>query len=189
MDPKTFWRIIDAYVTEDKADAPYGYAEYAERLGEMSPAELVEYASAMRRELNAAHSWDMWGAAYLICGGCSDDGFAYFCGWLLAQGSDIFLQAVEHPDSLAEYLVHYEGDDVFEDEDILSVALTTYEEKTGGFEGFELTVKPAAEPAGEQWDIEEEGELEARLPKLFAYLVAEDGAREEDDEEGEEEEL
>jgi hypothetical protein len=29
---------------------------------------------------------DQWGAAYLANGGCSDDGFDYFRGWLIGQG-------------------------------------------------------------------------------------------------------
>ncbi len=189
MTSKTFWRTIDNFVSEDKSEVAYGYAEFREYLAGLSPAEIVDFASAMRQELNSAHSWDMWGAAYLICGGCSDEGFAYFCGWLMAQGSDVFLQAVDNPDSLADHLAHYEGDDFFEDEEILSAPLSVYEEKTGGFEGFELTARPVTEPAGEQWDIEEEGEQEARLPKLYAYLMDEDhdlGRNEQEDNEEEE---
>ncbi len=187
MDQKAFWKIIDSHVSDEKLEAEYGYAEFAERLGEMSREDILEFASAMRVALNSAHTWDMWGAAYLICGGCAEEGFAYFCGWLMAQGSDVFLQAVDNPDWLAEYLPDYDGDDIFEDEAILAAPLVAFEEKTGGYEGFELTERPVAEPAGEQWDIEEQGELEARLPKLYAYFVAEDA--EDEGDEGEEEEL
>jgi len=188
MNQAAFWKIIDAFVSDEKLEAEYCYAEFAERLGGMSRDEILEFASAMRVALNTAHTWDMWGAAYLICGGCAEEGFAYFCGWLMAQGSEVFRQAVDHPDSLAEYLPDYEGDDIFEDEALLAAPLVAFEEKTGGYEGFELTERPVAEPAGEQWDIEEQGELEARLPKLYAYFVAEEGDADAD-EEGEEEEL
>jgi hypothetical protein len=188
MDQAAFWKIIDAYVSDDKLESEYGYAEFAERLEAMSRDDILEFASAMRRALNTAHTWDMWGAAYLVCGGCAEEGFAYFCGWLMAQGSEVFRQAVDHPDSLAEYLPDYEGDDVFEDEAILAAPLAAFEEKTGSYEGFVLTERPASEPEGEQWDIEEQGELEARLPKLYAYLIAEEGDGE-DEEESEEEEL
>ena len=186
MDPNAFWKIIDTFVSDDKSEAEYAYAEFAERLEAMSRADILEFASAMRRELNTAHTWDMWGAAYLICGGCAEEGFAYFCGWLMAQGSEVFRQAVDHPDSLAEYLPDNEGDDVFEDEALLAAPLAAFEEKTGSYDGFELTERPVSEPAGEQWDIEELGELEARLPKLYAYFAAEES---DDEEEGEEEEL
>ena len=32
----------------------------------------------------------LWDAAYLINGGCSDDGFDYFRGWLVDQGRETF---------------------------------------------------------------------------------------------------
>jgi Protein of unknown function (DUF4240) len=57
------------------------------------------------------HSWLMaqfyrlalWGAAYLINGGCSDDGFDYFRGWLLSQGHATWQAALADPDSLADH--------------------------------------------------------------------------------------
>jgi len=42
---------------------------------------------AFRRYLNKAYTWDLWGAAYLINGGCSDDGFEYFRRWLVSRGA------------------------------------------------------------------------------------------------------
>ena len=52
--------------------------------------------------LAEAYHWDLWGAAYLINGGCSDDGFEYFRRWLVLQGRDVFQAAVSNPDTLAE---------------------------------------------------------------------------------------
>lgn len=185
MDARSFWRIIDEYVSEDKTDAEYFYAGLSERLLEMSPDGLLGFASAMRAELNTACTWDMMGAAYLIQGSLSDEGFDAFCGWLMAQGSEVFRQAVYHPDSLADYLRNYDGGDLFEDEDILSAPMSAYEETTGSLDDYELTVDRLQQPGGEQWDIEDESDQEARLPRLHAYFNEDD-----DDtivEEGEEE--
>ena len=52
--------------------------------------------------LAASDKEDLWGAAYLINGGCSDDGFDHFRGWLMTQGREVFARAVAEPDSLAE---------------------------------------------------------------------------------------
>lgn len=41
-------------------------------------------------------------AASLILGGCSDDGFEYFRGRLIAQGREVFERSVADPDSLAD---------------------------------------------------------------------------------------
>ena len=45
-----------------------------------------------RRGLLVARSydWNLWGAAYLMKGGCSDDAFDYFRGWLVAQGRRVW---------------------------------------------------------------------------------------------------
>jgi hypothetical protein len=50
-----------------------------------------------------SYRWDLWGAAYLINGGCSDDGFDYFRGWLLSQGRAIWQATLADPDSLADH--------------------------------------------------------------------------------------
>ena len=44
----------------------------------------------------------LWPAAYVINGGCSDDGFDFFRGRLMLQGRETFRQAVADPDSLAD---------------------------------------------------------------------------------------
>src|SRR5215472_15971622 len=43
------------------------------------------------------------GAAFLIAGGCSDDGFIDFRAGLIAQGRDWYHEAAASPDSLADH--------------------------------------------------------------------------------------
>src|SRR5262245_2640606 len=74
------------------------------RLAKLKPDEIVDFDhwwGLMKRE---AYHWHLWGAAYLINGGCSDDGFIDFRSWLILQGRDIFHAAVSNPDSLADVL-------------------------------------------------------------------------------------
>jgi hypothetical protein len=44
----------------------------------------------------------LWAAAYLINGGCSDDGFESFRCWLIVQGRTVFERSVADPDTLAD---------------------------------------------------------------------------------------
>jgi len=44
---------------------------------------------------------DLWGAAYLINGGCSDDAFEYFRGWLIVQGRGTYERIVADPPILS----------------------------------------------------------------------------------------
>ena len=53
--------------------------------------------------MDRAYRQELWGAAYLINGGCSDDGFVYFLGWLIAQGRDVYQAALPDPDSLVSH--------------------------------------------------------------------------------------
>jgi hypothetical protein len=111
----------------------------------------------------------LWAAAYLINGGCSDDGFDYFRGWLLAQGKTVFFAAIANPDSLAEVLPHLPGwqpGEELEFEDMLSIASDIFEPRTGSYPPF-----PAQDPDhvfGEMWDEENDDFYREHLPRLYA---------------------
>src|SRR5262245_21993141 len=54
-------------------------------LSALEPDDVTEYAQPLWTALASSYMTDLWGAAYLINGGCSDDGFDYFRGWLMSQ--------------------------------------------------------------------------------------------------------
>jgi|SRR5262245_54514525 len=64
--------------------------------------EMASLEVAFGRYLNNAYSWSLWGAAYVIHGGCSNDGFEYFRLWLVSRGRNGYERAPAEPDSLAE---------------------------------------------------------------------------------------
>jgi hypothetical protein len=112
-----------------------------------------------------AFQWDLWGAAYLIGGGCSDDGFADFRNWLISMGRRVFEEAVSSADSLAQVVDAPGVEDVFFEE-FSHVAAEAYEELTGRELPGETGRGPDV-PAGEEWSEEGE-ELRKRLPRLWA---------------------
>ena len=94
-------------------------------------------------------------------GGCSDDSFDYFRGWLIAQGKQVYEQALRDPETLA--LVATPDD--WEFEDMLGVAMAAYEGRTGHpYPGVE---RPAWQLKGEDWD---EDTVEKKYPKLAAAV-------------------
>ena len=99
MPGETFWAIIDP-TTEAHDQAAQMKALHLQLRG-LSLEELVSFQMTFRRYLNHAYSWDLWGAAYVINGGCSDDGFEYFRRWLVSRGRKIYEAALENPESLA----------------------------------------------------------------------------------------
>lgn len=130
------------------------------------PMDEVAALARAEWELRArSYQVDLWGAAYLINGGCSDDGFEYFRGWLMAQGRDVFERAVADPDSLADVPAVRERLDL-EAEDMFGVAHSVYWDRTG-----EALADTADYPQLTAfWDFDDEEERRRRLPRLNAVL-------------------
>src|SRR5262249_53956418 len=128
--------------------------------------EIVEFDKIFREYWIRAYTWDLWGAAYIIDGGCSDDGFMDFRGWLISEGEKAFENALKDPESLVR--VVREDDEDCQYEGFQYVASMAWEKKTGkGMDDFPRGgLKHPAEPSGRPW-AEEGDDLERRFPKLF----------------------
>ena len=112
------------------------------------------------------------GAAYLLNGGCSDDGFEYFRGWLISRGRAVFEKALADPDSLAKFVG---AAPELELEAIAYAAINAYKTKTGkDWEDLPRSALDQAtkgiptfewpdEPTGEPWD---EDDLDERFPAI-----------------------
>ena len=84
MPADQFWQIIErAARSEGDPDAHLEALRMG--LSELSAEEVISFEVAFRRCLNEAYTWDLWGAAYVVQGGCSDDGFEYFRRWLVSR--------------------------------------------------------------------------------------------------------
>lgn len=129
----------------------------ADRLSERSAEERKAFGLEYWRVRNAAYSWDLWGAGYLLDGGMSDDGFEYFLAWLISQGQDIYQAALEDPDSLASVATPF--DVVNEDFLFAATAGVTFED----VEALDLPF----EPSGTPWTEED---LLDRYPRISALV-------------------
>jgi hypothetical protein len=111
--------------------------------------------------LKQANTWDLWAAAYIMNGGCSDDGFLYFRCWLIAQGKEVFEKVRDNAELLGELKLRFpEEDGAFEMESLIS---DLFEELPGGVTG--------KAPSGRRWDIEDESEQRKRLPKICKMFL------------------
>jgi len=159
MDQAVLWNLIATARSGAGNDRVF-VERMAAVLRKLSPDELIEYERQFDRVHSESYSWKLWGAAYLINGGCSDDGFEYFRAWLIAQGKHVFERAIASPDSLSEIATSET-----ELEDFWYLAPQIYREKTGK----EMPRTSAARPAlGEQWDFDDPAQMKIRYPKLFA---------------------
>ncbi|MDO3684988.1 DUF4240 domain-containing protein [Micromonospora sp. C28ISP2-4] len=183
MDRETFWEIVERArlaagretVTAEGADAVARHL--VAELSVLNPAAIVGFEQAYDDVTAEGWRWDLWAAAYLMRGGCSDDGFDYFRGWLVAQGRAVWERAVADPDSLAGAGVD-QDDHAVDCEAVLSAAGHAYARATGGgtdafWEALDAAdraapVPAAADPAGADFDFDDDEQMRARLPRLAA---------------------
>ncbi|MFI5608773.1 DUF4240 domain-containing protein [Amycolatopsis sp. NPDC051903] len=155
-----FWQLIDSARTSG--------GSAAELLAGRPRDEIVAAQRTLDELLATSHRSTLWAAAHLVNGGCSDDGFDYFRGWLLTQGRTAFEAAVADPDSLADVAAvraaAADGAEL-ECEDVLYLATTAHLTATGEPlpAGGLLTRLPPLEP---DFDVEDPDEVRERLPRL-----------------------
>jgi hypothetical protein len=165
-----FWE----HIHKSKRKDPHAHAErLANRLAKLKPDEIVDFDhwwGVLKRE---AYHWDLWGAAYLINGGCSDDGFIDFRSWLILQGRDVFQAALANPDTLADLGVEQDEADCecYPALDAWFAATGTARD-AAGYSAWDAACRakyPKHTPMpdlGEGWDFDDEEEMRKRLPRL-----------------------
>lgn len=162
MNIDQFWGIIDKGKSSTEPEAVV-----AAELKNLPREEIVSYQEHFDDLFGKAYSWDLWGAAYIIEGGCSDDGFMDFRYGLISKGREVYEAALANPDSLAT-LETGDADDVEIGNELFGyVAMEVYEEKTGGSMPRNGSLH-SEDPRGEQWDFDDGEENARRLPNLYA---------------------
>jgi Protein of unknown function (DUF4240) len=133
-----------------------------DRLGTLPADEIADFG-AIRSSLDQqAYTWKLWGAAFVIEDGCSDDCFRDFRAYLISLGRGPYEAALKDPDSLAGVVEDAETGD-WENAD--DVAPDAYEDATGeDIPSGDSDV--SGRPRGEEWDDEQQDELVQRYPGL-----------------------
>lgn len=164
MPVERFWNLIDATLAH-AGDQEQQVSALRVRLEELSGPEVAAFEAAFQERMAQSYTWDLWGAAYVINGGCSDDGFEYFRRWLVSAGREVFEKALTDPDSLAD-LPDLGAQDL-EFEDFGALLMEVWADKTGlTYDQLPGQVMLPAEPAGKPFE-EDAAHLAARYPKLW----------------------
>jgi hypothetical protein len=158
MTTEQFWNINESAREED-ANPEAVAATVRSTLEGLTIEEVVGFERELTRRRAESYRWDLWAVAYIVNGGCSDDGFDYFRGWLIAKGRSYFEAALADPVRAADDA----EPDANECEDMLYVAASVYKSKTGSYPPKSDIALPS-EPAGEKW---EEDDLQALYPELW----------------------
>ncbi|MCB9764201.1 MAG: DUF4240 domain-containing protein [Alphaproteobacteria bacterium] len=159
MTEQAFWALIEAADMID-ADGEASVEGLDVLLRRLPDVELLDFQRVLQGLLARAYRWDVWGAAYLLNGGCSDDGFDYFRAWLIANGREAFERVLSDPDALVEL-----AEDEAECPDLLAVAPWIFQERTGDYPKLPATPLP---DLGTGWDFDDPEEMKRRYPRLSA---------------------
>jgi hypothetical protein len=164
MTKDEFWQIIQRSLDGSGGDTSRQADWLIDELEKLSPEEIISFEHSIIDCLLESYSMDLYGAVYIIAGGCSDNGFEYFRYWLISRGREWFEKAVQNPDDLADYPQSLSDSEVLFEE-FINLAVKAYEKKTG--QPFPHLETPPYEMKGEPWDYDEEV-FRSRWPRLFA---------------------
>ena len=173
MDKTKFWKLIEQSRRSGEQ------AEWLlEKLSQESLEEVLDFEWILQGLMQESYQSRLWGAAYVLMGGCSDDTFDYFRGWLIGQGETVYERVVNDPEYLAEYIDEDNLDDEGypQNEELISVGADAYTLiKTGDTEwddeAYDELLDQLAErglPAEPEIEFDwEEDDLEEMFPKLW----------------------
>jgi hypothetical protein len=175
MTKDVFWELIDKSHREVGKDQMDGLSARDRmdrqldcllgRLKMLAPEEIVGFQCCFEECVRDAFRWDLWAVAWIVNGGCSDDGFDYFLGWLIAQGREYYHAALADPETAARRVKPRE---FAECEEMWSIASRAYEARTGREDFDERLPDITRTIQGKRWSEEEVGKLFPSLAKKFA---------------------
>lgn len=159
MDEEQFWRIIK--VTRDNSgnDFEEQQEELAKELAKLTPDKIILFGNRFRYFRGQANTWELWGAIYIIHGGCGDDSFNDFREWVIGQGKEFYYNTTKNPESLIDAAIGEEWEGLGYVPSAVFERLTGKEMPYPYEENFETT--------GEQWQ-EDGDDLKRMFPKLYA---------------------
>ena len=165
-----FWEIVEM---ARSGSQPFDEA-LLDQLVRLPADQIVAFDQQFDQLQRELYRWDVWGAAYLIGGGCSDDAFLDFRAGVISFGRHWYERVLAHPDSLAGHpLVQAEGGDQFEAlfyEEANYVARRAYQKVAGNAE-FPDTPVMHDQDMGEEFDFDDQAEMRRRYPALVPICL------------------
>lgn len=162
MTLEQFWTIVATVHQASSGDMPAKCRLLEDELRKLPAEEIRSFDEHFIDCLDRAYTWEMWAAAYIIGGGCSDDSFWDFRSTLISMGQETYDNAVADPESLADReadIARYEG--------FQYVAGRVYKAVTGTEIGRH---KPhPRKPTGYDWEDDELAQLYPNLAKRYGW--------------------
>ncbi|MDN3451790.1 DUF4240 domain-containing protein [Planococcus sp. APC 3906] len=177
MPEETFWELL-ALAHKKGEDWEEQLEWLVAKLSKRPVNDIIQFDFHFNRNYYRSYTSDLWAAAYIIMGGCSDDAFDYFRAWLLYLGKEPYEAAIRNPESVIPYLKEWDTD-IFEFEDFLYTASLAFEEKTEMDQEayldlyWRLSGDDYEQPEMEfDWDEDDEEGLKKKFPVLWEVYGA-----------------
>jgi hypothetical protein len=173
LDEDTYWGIIENSLKDNSTPADQELFLVNE-IEKLTPKEMIGFRLRTDKLLFDSYTSDLWCAAYIIDGGCSDDGFEYFRCWLISRGKETFYKAKANPDSLITLVKENEG--IYEFEGFWYVAVNAFKNSTGEdlysyIDYNQFVTNDENYPLLEfNWNIDEPQTMKNICPVLFTSL-------------------
>lgn len=170
MNEPRFWDIL-AKANIPGASSHEWFESLKELLLNLAPDEILAFRQIFDDFVDGAYKIDLWGAGYLINGGCSDDGFHHFRCWLVGRGEAVYKRALVDPDTLAAVTAGQSPCEAQLD----CAAARAWEEKMGRTDFYQELAKldrprlPVDE--GTDWDFDDDEEMRRRFPSLCRLYI------------------
>lgn len=169
MDTVSFWKLIDQSRRASNGNPEQQVEEMAALLDNLSTEDVIQFQRIFDMYFHSSYTWPLWGAAYVIGGGCSDDSFDYFRGWLISRGESAFNAALTEPDNLDAVIKEADEDLDCQVEGWQGIGIEAWCRKTGqDYLDFpsDITTHPNR-PSGDRWSEEDIDHLYPKLAKRF----------------------
>ncbi|WP_034264972.1 DUF4240 domain-containing protein [Actinospica robiniae] len=190
MDITEFWTLIEAaraQATNTVDDDGKAVASYlTERLAATSELTIFEFEQHFEILDSALYRWDVWAAATLINGGCSDDSFMDFRAAVITQGREWYERIAQNPDELADHpdvraVAAGDRKSALFQEAVNYVSAHAYDQITDDdtdmrdfYEAYDAFIgEDVPEPTdlGEEFDFDDAVQMRAKLPRLAELFV------------------
>ena len=170
MEYKNFWDIVEKSINADSCDEINKIIK--KELEKLSIEELVSYQKKFHKLYNRLYTWDLWSIAYIIKGGCGDDGFMDFRGSIISLGREIYESTILNPDFLINLDEIVLSEKIY-NEEFKYLAPLVYAEKTSKnmYEENDFQIE-SEEPLGDKIDFESK-DIEKIFIKKYPKLMKE----------------
>ena len=158
-----FWNIVEKVHRASDGDMEKKCELLDAELRRLSLDEVLSFHAHFDDCEDRAYSWELWAAAYIIGGGCSDDAFSDFRSTLISMGRKTFERTLADPQSLADIdydpeIAQFEG---------YQYVPTTVETDLGGGKKFMRYHPAPLHPSGKSWDEDKVAELYPKLAEKY----------------------